>query len=415
MVQLVAQSQKEKAGIQTAADRFAGWYISLSFLGAILVYVFTRDVRVVLSVLLVTCADDIAVAIPMAFSAGIAQAAKRGIIVKGGSFLEGLTRVKTIVVDKTGTLTKGKLKVSRVYAFGGKMEEEVVSLAASVDFYSTHPIATAVIRYAGEQHVEFAKTEDFEEHSGMGSHAMLEGKKIVCGKLPFLEGEGVTISDEERKIIETIKAGATSSILPVAYNHQFIGLILLEDEIREEARGALARLRDLGVENIVMLTGDTDRVAEKVSVEVGITTYHANLLPEDKLRYLKQYIDPAHPERKVAMIGDGVNDAAALALADVGIAMGAMGTDAAIEAADVALMQDDLTKVAEAVELGQSVTAISRQDFWIWGIVNVIGLVLVFAKILGPEGAAAYNFITDFIPLINSMRMFGYNTFQRFG
>ncbi|MEI8103988.1 MAG: cation-translocating P-type ATPase [Candidatus Moraniibacteriota bacterium] len=406
VIQLVAQSQQEKAGIQTTADKFAGWYIGLSFLLAIGVYIFTRDISVVLSVLLVTCADDIAVAIPMAFSAGIAQAAKRGIIVKGGSFLEGLTQVKTIVVDKTGTLTKGKLKVSRVYAFGDKTEAEVVTIAASVDFFSAHPIAKAIIRYTEKQNISFEKTEEFEEHSGMGSHAILHGKKIVCGKLAFLTSEGVTISDEQNKEIEKIKSEGSSSLLPIAYDGQLIGLILLEDEVREEAKSALARLRALGVENIVMLTGDTEKVAEKVSAELGITTYHAELLPEDKLKYLKQYINPHH---KVAMIGDGVNDAAALALADIGIAMGAMGTDAAIEAADVALMKDDLTKVAEAVELGQSVTAISRQDFWIWGTVNAVGLVLVFARVIGPEGAAAYNFITDFIPLINSLRMFGYN------
>jgi P-type E1-E2 ATPase len=193
----------------------------------------------------------------------------------------------------------------------------------------------------------------------------------------------------------------------VAYDGKLIGLILLEDEIRAEAKGEIEKLRSLGVKNIVMLTGDNEKVARKVSNFLGLTTYHADLLPEDKIKYVKKYLNSKH---KVAMIGDGVNDAAALALSDVGIAMGALGTDTAIEAADIALMKDDLSKVSEAVEIGQAVAKISRQDFWIWGIVNVIGLGLVFTKVIGPEGAAAFNFITDFFPLFNSMRMFGRRT-----
>ncbi|HEX8973963.1 MAG TPA: cation-translocating P-type ATPase [Patescibacteria group bacterium] len=403
IIKLVEQSQDNKVGIQTAADKFTSWYISITFLGAILVYVFTKDLRLVLSVLLVTCADDIAVAIPMAFSAGIATAAKRGIIIKGGAFLEGLKQVKTIVVDKTGTLTKGKMRVYRVIALSEKNTKEIVSLAATADCFSEHPVAHAIVQYAEKQDIAFKKTEQFEEHPGLGTHAILDGKKILCGKLSFLEEEGVVITADQRGEIEKIKNDGSSSILPVAFDGNLIGMILLEDEIRSEAKEAIEKMRTLGVENVVMLTGDNERVAQKVSQQLGITAYHANLLPEDKLEYVKKYIGK---KDKVAMIGDGVNDAASLALADVGIAMGAIGTDAAIEAADVALMKDDFSKIPEAIELGQLVASISRQDFWIWGIVNATGLGLVFLRIIGPEGAAAFNFITDFLPLLNSMRMF---------
>jgi heavy metal translocating P-type ATPase len=406
MVRLVEQSQKDKSGIQTMADKFTGWYISITFLGAILIYAFTRDLNMVLSVLLVTCADDIAVAIPMAFSAGMASAAKKGIIIKGGSFLEGLTQVKIVVADKTGTLTKGILKVSKVYAFKGKSEQEVASLAASADFFSEHPVAHAIIRYVNENEISFDKTEEFEEHSGRGSHAIVGGKKIICGKISFLESEGVKISDDEHKEIEKIKEEGLGSVLPIAYTGELIGVILLEDEIRPEAKETIAKLRSLGVEHFVMLTGDNERVAKNVADAIGIKTYHANLLPEDKLKYIRKYISSDY---KVAMIGDGVNDAASLALADVGIAMGALGTDAAIEAADIALMKDDFSKVAQAFEMGVAVEKISKQDFWLWGILNAIGLGLVFTKIIGPEGAAAFNFITDFFPLLNSMRMFGFS------
>lgn len=406
VIHLVEESQKDKAGIQTTADKFTAWYITATFLGAILIYVFTRDTSIVLAVLLVTCADDIAVAIPIAFSAGIASAARRGIIIKGGSFLEGLVNVKTIIVDKTGTLTKGMLHVTQVYPLGEKPSQKIVSLAASADFFSEHPVARAIIRYAEEQRINFEKTEEFEEYSGKGSMAVLTGQKIICGKIDFLQSLGVVISPKQNTQIEKIKEAGTGSLLSVAVGNQLVGLILFEDEIREEAKETVRKLRAQGVENIVMLTGDNEKVAKKVSDFIGLTAYHANLLPEDKITYVKKYLNT---KTKVAMIGDGVNDAAALALADVGIAMGALGTDAAIEAADIALMKDDLSKVSEAIEIGQVVTKISRQDFWIWGIVNAIGLGLVFARIIGPEGAAAFNFITDFFPLLNSMRMFGYH------
>ena len=405
MVKLVEQSQKDKSSIQTTADKFTGWYISITFLGAILIYAFSRDLSMVLSVLLVTCADDIAVAIPMAFSAGIASAAKKGIIIKGGSYLEGLMQVKTIVVDKTGTLTKGALKVSKIYAFSGQTEQEVASLAASADFFSQHPVAHAVVRYVDENKIAFEKTEEFEEYLGSGTHAILDGKKITCGKLSFLQSEGVKISKQQQDEIDKIKEDGLNSILPVACDGELIGLVLLEDEIRPETKETIEKLHKLGVEHVVMLTGDNEKVAKNVADAIGIKTYHANLLPEDKLEYIRKYINSEH---KVAMIGDGVNDAASLALADIGIAMGALGTDAAIEASDIALMKDDFSKVAEAIEMGKAVEKISRQDFWIWGVVNAVGLGLVFAKIIGPEGAAAYNFITDFFPLLNSMRMFGY-------
>jgi P-type Cu+ transporter len=405
IVKLVEQSQKDKVGIQTTAEKFTAWYISITLIGAILIYAFTHNLNIVLSVLLVTCADDIAVAIPMALSAGIAGAAKKGIIIKGGSFLEGLMQVKTVIVDKTGTLTKGKLKVGKIHAFGGKSEQEVAALAASADFFSEHPVAHAVIKYVEERKISFERTEEFEEYPGMGSCAIFDGKKILCGKLSFLLKEGVNIPDDQQNKIRHITEEGLNSMLSVAYGGQLVGLILLEDEIRPEAKNTIDKLRLLGVENIIMLTGDNEVVAKKVSEAIGLTAYHANLLPEDKLKYVKKYLSPDH---KIAMIGDGVNDAASLALSDIGIAMGALGTDAAIEAADIALMKDNFSKVSDAFELGKTFTKISRQDFWIWGIVNVVGLSLVFAKVIGPEGAAAYNFITDFFPLVNSMRMFGY-------
>ncbi len=412
IIQLVEESQGSKAGVETIADRFAGWYISASLLVTVLLYAFTRDLDLVLSVLLVTCADDIAVALPMAFLVAIGNAAQRGIIVKGGSYLEGLTKVRTLIVDKTGTLTRGKLRVAEVIIFDGRSESDLVMLAASASSISTHPVARAVIRYAKKKNIAFGEVSEQREFSGKGTCAMFDGKRILCGKLPFLEAEGVILSEEDQKKIADIAQDGVGSVLLVAYAGHLVGAILRDDEIRPEARASIARLRELGVRNIVMLTGDNEKVARKVAHTLGITEYHANLLPEDKLEHLKEYIARGHG--KVAMVGDGVNDAASLMLADVGIAMGVIGSDVAIEAADVALMKDDFSKIPEAIDIGHSVAKIARQDFVIWGIVNVIGLVLVFNRVIGPEGAAAYNFLTDFLPLANSMRLLGERFPDRF-
>jgi Cd2+/Zn2+-exporting ATPase len=404
IIKLVEQSQKEKVGIQTIADKFSSFYVIFIILAAAVLFSFSRDLSLVLSVLLVTCADDIAIAIPIAFSAAIGLAAKRGIIVKGGSFLEGLTEVKTMIFDKTGTLTKGKMKVEEFNFFPGSQitENELIGMAAGLDFFSSHPSAKAIVNYAQDQKIAFGKPDKFEEFSGKGSRALYGTKEIICGRLSFLEEKGVEISKTNREKIATSQESG-SSLVMVGYNGKLAGYFRLVDEVRPEAREALADLKSLGVNKFVMLTGDNEKAAKRIAEEVSIETYHANLLPKDKLNYVKKYIGQ---KGKVAMVGDGVNDAASLTLADIGVAMGAIGTDAAIEAADIALMKDNLTKIPEALRIGQLAKKVAKQNFWIWGAVNAGGLMLVFLKIIGPEGAAAFNFVTDFFPIFNSLRLF---------
>lgn len=405
IIKLVEESQKDKSSINTLAEKFASRYVLLSIIGSALLFVYSHNMSLVLSVLLVTCADDIAVAIPMAFSAAIGSAAKRGIIIKGGEYLEGLVKTKTIVLDKTGTITKGTLQVEKIVPFGKYKKDDVLKFAAMAEIYSEHPVAKAVIRQAKENKLVFAEPQKFQEYPGKGSSAIFKNGKIACGREPFLKELKIKISAEDEKVLAKIKKEGSSSILLVSYRDLLAGIIMLVDEVRPETKNTISRLKKLGIGKIVMLTGDNESVAKAVAKKVGIDKIHANLLPEDKLKYIRKYLNE---KNKVAMVGDGVNDAAALTLADIGIAMGAIGSDSAIEAADIALMQDDLSKIPEAFELGNTVSKISRQDFWIWGIVNAIGLSLVFARVIGPEGAAAFNFITDFFPIVNSVRLFGY-------
>ncbi len=406
IIALVETSQKDKAGITTVTDRFAVWYIVVTILAVVGVYIAVRDTQLVLSMLLVACADDVAVAIPLAFLAAIGHAARRGIIIKGGSYLEGIIKTGTMLLDKTGTLTQGKLRVQEIRAFGDHGEERVMRLGAMVEFFSNHPAAKAIVSFVQERRVVFEKPNDFKEIPGRGSTAIYENEPVMVGKTSFLKELGVPVTTEQESAVRQAQERGLS-VTSVGYDGELVGFFALADQVRPEAEGVIADLKTLGVKSVVMLTGDNERVAKRIADVLGIGTYHANLLPEDKLRYIKQYVNK---RAKVAMVGDGVNDAAALSLADIGIAMGVIGSDAAIEAADIALMSDNLKKIPETMRLGRTTVRIAYENLWIWGAVTVVGLVLVFGGAVGPQGAAAYNFFTDFLPLINSMRLFRMRT-----
>ncbi len=404
IVALVESAQGGKLGIQGVADKFATIYITITLFGAIALFLLTQNLTLVLSVLLVACADDIAVAIPMAFWGAIAKAASQGIIIKGGSFLEGLANVKTLLVDKTGTLTKGTIRTEQIITYGKMPSHEALSYFASLESVSEHPIAKAIVLHAKNDGVPVKTPERFKEHAGRGVVAYVKGSKAISGSLRFVKEEKVEISPSQLKQAEDLEKDGYNVVF-LGVKGKLAALLTLADQIRPEARSTITKLKSLGVENVIMLTGDNENVAARVAHEVGITTFHANLLPQDKLKFVKSYLGK---KGKLAMVGDGVNDAASLALADIGIAMGAIGSDAAIEAADVALMQDNLSKVADAVKLSRYTSGIAKQNFTIWGIVNAVGLILVFGAMMGPQGAAAYNFVTDFFPLFNSFKVFRY-------
>ena len=409
IIDLVEKSQTNKAEIRMVADKFASWYVVLTFVGSAVLYLFSRDLNLVLAVLLVICADDIAVAIPLAFSTAIGYAAKKGVIIKGNNFLEGLAKLKIIVADKTGTLTYGHLKVEEFFAFGvhdAQKQKEALRLSGTACVFSSHPSAKAIIKYLDEKNINFSDPDRFEEYSGKGAIAFYRDKKITSGKLSFFQELNFKISDDNLRHINDISERGLSVTL-FGIDDTVVGFFALADEMKPKIKEAILELKKLGIEKIIMLTGDNEKIAKRIADKAGIDEFHANLLPEEKLKYLKKYLSKDY---KLAMVGDGVNDAAALSLADIGIAMGAIGSDAAIEAADIALMKDDFSEVPEIIKLSKYTLKISRQDFWIWGIINVFGLILVFSGFLAPTSAAAYNFITDFLPLINSLRLFGFRS-----
>lgn len=406
MIQLVEEAARHKPGIITSVKIFTSWYVILILIGSGILYFISRDLALVLAVVLVVCADDIAIAVPLAFFASIGHAAKKGVIIKGGDFLEGINKVKILVVDKTGTLTRGKLKVENLFIFDDRESDDVLRFAGAASLFSSHPSAKAILKYVEENGIKPELPDNFEEKSGKGAEAAYKGKKIAIGKQSFLEELGIKISEHRKRDIQNEKDKGLNTTL-ISYDGSFIGFFTLADEIRPNVKNILSELKDLGIEKIIMLTGDNEKTAQRIAEKVGITEYHANLLPEDKLKYLEKYLNDKY---KVMAIGDGVNDAALLNAADIGIAMGGIGADVTIESGDIVLMQDNLSQVPETMRLARYTARVSKQNFVIWGITNGIGLSLVFSgfipAIILPTFAAAFNFVTDFAPILNSARLF---------
>lgn len=399
---LIEEASRKKAKTERLAAKFTSWYIVTTFVGAIIIYALTQNLLLVLAVLLVVCADDIAVAVPLTYSVGIVRAAQAGIVLKGSDVLEKLPKIQTFLTDKTGTLTFGKPKVQGAITFGGTAEKDFLEFIGMAEVNSNHPMAIATESFLKEKKIHITAPDDFEETPGSGIMVKKGDRKIFAGKLEYLEKNGIKISVEEKKSIQARKDDG-ASITSVGMDGKFLGFIYAEDRIRPYARSIVAATKEAGVKHWIMLTGDNEKVAAKVASDLGIANYVANMKPEGKLEEIEK-IKAKHGEI-MGMIGDGVNDAAALAMADVSIAMGAIGSDAAIEAADVALMRDDLKGIPEAMGLGKETKKIIWQNFAIWTVTNITGLVLVFAGVIHAEGAATYNFVTDFIPILNAFRV----------
>lgn len=402
ILELVEKSQESKTPITSITEHFTTWYIIATLAGALFVYSASHNLGLVLSILLVTCADDIAVAIPLAFTAAIGTAARWGIIVKGGAFLEGLTKTNTVLFDKTGTLTEGSMQVQRAETFSGYPMEHFLAVIGTIENESNHPSAKAVCRFVSEKRVAVREATAVHEDPGYGIEGTMDREAVLAGKVKFLVERGVAFSEKETAAL-TNEKNQNRTVIVLSVGKKPTGFLSLSDALRPEAKEVISGLKAMGVEKLIMLTGDNEHVAGAVAQETHLTDFKANLMPQDKINYLKKLINPDH---KVAMVGDGVNDAPALAQADIGIAMGAIGSDAAIENADIVLMKDNLSHILDVMRLSRYTMRIVYQNLFIWGLVNALGLALVFGKFLGPSGAAAYNFVTDFLPLLNSLKLF---------
>lgn len=387
IVHLVQEAQDTRAPIQNMADRFTTWFLPAVVLLAIIAFAISGNLKVAVSVLLVACPCAFAIATPTAVTAGVSNLARRAVLIKGGIFLELGHKIKHLLVDKTGTFTFGRPTVEGIISFTGKNEADILRLACIAEKYSEHPLARSILAAGKKRLLDIPDPAHFESATGMGVAAHWNSTKVLVGKQAFLQQARVPIIPQvEREIAKQSEQGRTAVL--VAHNNEVIGLLAIADEIRPEIAQTIRLLKTMGIERITMLTGDHPQVAAAVAKAIGVDDFQAELLPEQKQAFVRKLQAAGHI---VGMIGDGINDAPALALADVGIAMGAAGTDVAIETADVTLMNDDITGVADFMWMSAQVMRRIKLNIFFSMAYNAIGLALGVIGMMTPIIAVIFQ------------------------
>jgi manganese/zinc-transporting P-type ATPase C len=402
LIKRVEEAQGLKPRIQTVGERFAAKFVPFSFLLAGTVFLLTGNPTQALTMLLIACPCAAGLATPTAVSASIGNAARRGILIKGGTHLESAADLDVVVFDKTGTLTAGSPTVQRVLVSGDAYpEHHVLALAAGAEIHAQHPLALAIVAAAQDRGLELPPHDECEVIAGRGIRADAVDGRVLVGSRRLLEEHGVAVNGDSAEA-ERRYALEGETVVYVAHRDRFIGQLGVRDPIRKGAKEALARLRGAGIPHLVMLTGDSEEVAASVARSVGLSEWRSRLLPEEKFEWIRKLRAEGH---RVAMVGDGVNDAPALALADVGIAMGTAGSDVAIEAADIALASDNLEHVVTTLGLSRRTIQLVRQNYGIALGVNSIGIVAGAFAVLSPLFAAVLHNLSTILVVVNSTRL----------
>ncbi|WP_020006391.1 heavy metal translocating P-type ATPase [Salinicoccus albus] len=411
IIHLVEEAQEQKAPAEAFIDKFASIYTPIVFSLALAVIVlpplfdfgsWSEWVYRGLALLVVACPCALVISTPVAIVSAIGNAAKNGILIKGGTFLEKAGNITSIAFDKTGTLTEGAPKVTEMEALTVP-EHELISLAVTLEDYSTHPIAKTIVSYAKEKGIPPKHGEAFQNISGKGVQATIDGQVNYAGNLKLFKEMNIDLNDIRPKIDEMQSQGKT--VVIIGTEQAVLGLISVSDTMRTSAVEALSGLKHAGVSQLAMLTGDNEGTAKMISEKTNINRYFAELMPEDKIKAIKEL---QHEGHNVAMVGDGINDAPALASSDLGIAMGGTGTDTAMETADIVLMADNLEKLPHTVKLSQKAMTIIKQNIWFALIVKLIALALIvpgwltlWMAVLSDTGAAL-------IVILNALRLLKY-------
>ena len=344
--------------------------------------------------LIVSCPCALVISIPLTFFGGIGAASKRGVLVQGSNYLEALNKVSVVVFDKTGTLTKGVFEVANIIPAAGYQKEQVLEYAAQAESYSNHPIAKSILATYGKP-IDQKQFSGFEEISGHGISVMVQGKKVLAGNSKLMESEKIAYA----------ACDAAGTKFYVAADGSYVGCILIADEVKPDSKCAIAELKKIGVEKTVMLTGDDERIGKSVADELGLVAYYAQLLPDQKVEKLEMLDKQKRQGSKLAFVGDGINDAPVLARADVGIAMGGLGSDAAIEAADVVLMTDEPSKLVEAIDVAKATKRIVMQNIMIALGIKSVFLVLGALGMAGMWEAVFGDVGVTIIAVLNAMRI----------
>ncbi|MDJ0747440.1 MAG: heavy metal translocating P-type ATPase [Xenococcaceae cyanobacterium MO_167.B27] len=394
ILDLVENASSKKAPTEKFITRFARYYtpvvvflsLAVAILPPLLISGATKEQWVyrALVLLVISCPCGLVISIPLGYFGGVGGAAKRGILVKGSTFLDALTDVKTVIFDKTGTLTKGVFEVTQIVPYNGYSEKELLTLAARAESQSNHPVAKSILEAYDGALGEFEVT-DYQEIPGQGIRALVKGRSVLAGNDRLLH----------RSNIDHDTCNVEGTVVHVAADNKYAGYILIADRIKEDAAEAISLLKQAGVTETVMLTGDNRVVAQRVANKLGLDSYQAELLPEDKVEAMEQYLCKSDKKSKVAFVGDGINDAPVIARADVGIAMGAMGSDAAIFTADVVLMTDSASLVAEAIAIARKTHSIVWQNIIVamavkalFILLGAIGIATLWEAVFADVGVA---------------------------
>ncbi len=374
ILDLVQNAGSKKAPTENFITKFARYYTPVVVaIAAILALVppliipgavFAEWLYRALVFLVISCPCALVISIPLGFFSGIGGASRNGVLVKGGNYLEALNNVEAVVFDKTGTMTKGVFKVTALHPVGGFQEKELLQYAAWAETFSTHPIAQSILELYGEK-VSADKIESYEEIAGCGVKVSVDGKTILAGKRTLMAEAGISVEEQEK----------TGTVVHVAVDGQYVGAVVISDEIKEDSRQALEGLKNLGVRKLVMLTGDNKTTAAQVAKELGVEEFYAELLPQEKVEQIEKVYENKG-KGNLVFVGDGINDAPVLARADVGVAMGGLGSDAAIEAADVVIMNDQPSKLVTAMQIARRTKKIVWQNITLALIVKAVVLIL---------------------------------------
>jgi Zn2+/Cd2+-exporting ATPase len=396
IIALVETAEEQKAPVQKLADRVAAWLIPVVLIFLIVVYVTTRDLRMIITLLIFTSPAELGLATPLVVIAAIARSAREGILLKGGIFLEQLAKVDVFAFDKTGTLTLGRPEVVGIDRFDPSVSEaDLLRAAAAAERRSSHPLAEAVLAKARTSGIDVGEPAKFQVVSGRGVRAELDGTTVLAGNAAFLSESGVALPAHDEPTSE--------SAVYVASGGRALGRIRLADRIRPGAKETIQQLRVSGVKRVVMLTGDNAAIAKRIGAELDVDEVHADLLPDAKVEIIKRLVTGGH---RVAMVGDGINDAPALAAADVGIAMGVAGTQAALEAAAVALMTDHLDHLVMARAIAARAYRTIKENLIVGvGVVHVLGIIAALLRWIGPVQAALIHLGPDLLVFVNSVKL----------
>jgi Cd2+/Zn2+-exporting ATPase len=404
ILEMVEEAQDKKAKTQKFLEKFSRYYTPSIIILSVLLFLFTKDLVLSLTLLVIACPGALVISTPVSIVAGIGNGAKHGVLIKGGEIMEKLGKVNVLAFDKTGTLTEGRPKVTKIKAFGIG-EDELLEITAIGEMYSEHPLARAIILAAEEKFGLLNETpEESEIITGQGLKVKIRGKDYLIGNRKLLIRNGVVITREEEIYVkEQEEQGQT--VIFISNLRNMIGAISIADTVREDAKSLIKDLKEQGIKKVVMLTGDNERAAAAISKQLEVDEYYAELLPEGKVQKLEEL------QKKfgaTAMVGDGVNDAPALATADLGIAIGGAGTDVAMETADVVLMSDEIKKLSYAIGLSRATVRNMKQNIYFAIIVAVALIAGVLGKVVFLSSGMLIHELSVLLVIINAVRLLRY-------